>query len=310
MKLSLKQSEKRICDAFQEFITNCKIKNLAPKTIIYYEEGYNAFTNFYEEKNNINTVTKPLINNYILHLRNNTDINNMSINTRLKSLRGFMYYAMKMEYLKKFDIELIKYEKKIKETYSDAELKILLKKPNLKKCLFVEYRTWVIENYLLGTGNRLSTIINIKIEDLDFENNFIAMKVTKNKKQQLIPMSMTLRKILMEYLQFRKGTEEDYLFCTRTGGKLNPGTLQHDISEYNRKRGINKTSIHLFRHTFAKKWILGGGDPFRLQKMLSHSSMDTTRIYVNMFSNDLQQDFNKFDPLEQLQTNKNTIKMR
>ncbi|MCR3761907.1 site-specific integrase, partial [Clostridium felsineum] len=53
-------------------------------------------------------------------------------------------------------------------------------------------------------------------------------------------------------------------------------------------------------HTFAKKWILSGGDIFRLQKILSHSTLDMVRVYVDMFTSDLQKDFSTFNPLDQL----------
>ena len=63
-------------------------------------------------------------------------------------------------------IRFIKEVITVKYGYTDSELNLLLKKPNLKKCEFCEYRNWVITNYLLGTGNRLNTVINIRIEDV------------------------------------------------------------------------------------------------------------------------------------------------
>jgi len=72
--------------------------------------------------------------------------------------------------------------------------------------------------------------------------------------------------------------------------------LQKEIARYNRKRGVEKTSLHMFRHTFAKKWILNGGDIFRLQKLLGHSSLEMVRKYVNMFADDLRKDFDSFNP--------------
>lgn len=71
-----------------------------------------------------------------------------------------------------------------------------------------------------------------------------------------------------------------------------------------------KTGLHRFRHTFAKKWINSGGDIFRLQKILGHSSLDVVRNYVNMFTNDLQDNFNTFSPLENIITDKKFIKIR
>jgi len=163
-----------------------------------------------------------------------------------------------MGYIEPFKITLLKAEKEIKETYTDSELMILLKKPKVSKCRFSEYRDWVFINYILATGNRLKTLINIKIHDIDFDNDTIILKKTKNKNQQIIPISNSLKIILLEYLRYRKGEENDYLFCNAKGEQLTRDSITSSISFYNRSRGIRKTSIHLFRHTFAKNWILNG----------------------------------------------------
>lgn len=59
----------------------------------------------------------------------------------------------------------------------------------------------------------------------------------------------------------------------------------------------------MFRHTFAKKWILNGGDAFSLKKILGYGSMKMVREYVNMFDEDLKKDFNTFNPLEEFNDN-------
>lgn len=311
MKMQKQVRNRKIEEAFKEFIRHCRVKNLSSKTTDYYEECYEAFTKFFSDDMNTSSITKDIIDDYILFLKNNTSMSDISINTRLRGLRAVLYYFMKFEYIKVFKIELIKAEKKVKATYTDAELNLLIKKPNIKKCSFNEYRDWVIISYLLSTGNRASTIVNIKIKDIDFENNIITLEKTKNRRQQLIPISKTLSEILREYLQYRNGETEDYLFCSIYGAKLTVNALEHSIRKYNFRRGVNKGSIHLFRHTFSKKWILAGGDIFRLQKILGHSSLNMVKEYVNMFSDDIEKDFDKFNALEQLQNNKGTyIKMK
>ena len=82
------------------------------------------------------------------------------------------------------------------------------------------------------------------------------------------------------------------------GDKLTKYSLQNTLRRYNTKRGVNKTSAHLFRHTFAKMWILNGGDIFRLQKLLGHSSLDIVKEYIAMFDEDLQRDYEIFNPLD------------
>ncbi|WIF94289.1 tyrosine-type recombinase/integrase [Caminicella sporogenes] len=309
MKIKMQKnfSDKTLKEGFNDFIKYCRIRNLSTATTNYYEMCFYKFTKFYSEDNLISTITKKLIDDYIIYLQQNTECNSVSINTHLRGLRVILYYFMKLEYIPEFKISLLKQQKKIKETYSDAELKLLLEKPNLKKYRFSEYRNWVIINYLLATGNRVNTIVNLKIKDLDFENYYIYIRTTKNKKQQIIPMSRKLANILIEYLQYREGEPDDYLFCNQHGQKLTTNALKLAIRKYNLKRGVMKTSIHLFRHTFAKKWIKAGGDIFRLQKILGHSSLDIVKEYVNMFNEDLVDDFDKLNALDQMSENKNYI---
>jgi len=115
--------------------------------------------------------------------------------------------------------------------------------------------------------------------------------------------------LVYNYLEYRKGDPDDYLFCTIYGKKFQSSSLNTAIRTYNLDRGVSKTSIHLFRHTFAKKWILRGGDSFRLQKILGHSSMKMVREYVNMYDDDLKQGFNDFNPLEEFADNGEYIDM-
>jgi len=266
---------------------------------------------FYDTTLPCESVTKETIYKYIEHLQNKGTVNDVTINSYLRGIRVIFYYFMEMGYMPKFSIRLIKCDKEIKETYTTEELDRLLKKPDVKKTGFAEYRNWVIVNYLLATGNRLRTLINLKWVDVDFQNDLIRLTTTKNRQQQLIPLSSTLKTVLKEYRLYRKGNADDYVFCTQFGEKLQKGGTETAIRRYNHKRGVTKRSIHLFRHTFAKLWILNGGDIFRLQKILGHSSLDIVKEYVNMFSTDLQQNFDEFNPLENIKVKqkRSSIKM-
>lgn len=311
IKLTAPNSKaKTISEGFKEFNRYCRVKNLSEKTLDFYEECLARFCKFYPEEGLLSDITQQTVEEYILFLKTNTGFNSVSINSSLRGLRAILYHFMKTEHVPEFKIQLVKSEKNVKETYTEAELRLLLKKPDIKHCIFTEYRDWVIINYLLSTGNRLNTVINLRIGNIDFENSVIMLEKTKNRKQQVVPLSKTLNKVLAEYVQYRKGELTDYLFCSIYGEKLTPNALGHSIRKYNIKRGVGKTSIHLFRHTFAKNWILAGGDIFRLQKLLGHSSMDIVREYVNMFSDDLQKDFDRFNPLEQIACNGSYITMR
>jgi len=302
-------------EAFGKFIRNCKIKDLSEYTITYYKKSYNYLTKYlkseYDNPENmtIKYISKDVFNDFIYWLKDNYNMKNVTINTRLRGIRALLYYLMEQKYIERFKIDLLRTEKKIKVTYSDQELRRLLKKPNRKECNFAEYRNWVIVNFLLATGIRSRSLINIKIKDIDIEDATVHIKVIKNNRHQLIPLSKNLVHVIDNYIGYRDGENESYLFCTIYGKKMKSSSLNSAIRSYNLSHGVKKTSVHMFRHTFAKKWILNGGDAFRLQKILGHSSMKMVREYVNMYDEDLKKDFNTFNPLEEFNDNGEYINM-
>lgn len=296
--------------AFEEFIKYGTIKNLSNHTLSYYQRTFDKFINFIGEDKPTNIITSDLMGDYILYLKADDNINDITINTHIRGMRAILYYFMRLGYMDKFKIQLIKAEKPIKETYTDSELEILLKKPNLRKCRFTEYRDYVVINYLLATGNRISTVANIKIGDLDFENGLITLTKTKNKRQHIIPMASSLKTVLIEYLQYRGGGLDDYLFPDQWGQQIKVDGLKQAVKRYNRSRGVMRTSCHAFRHTFAKKWILNGGGVLELQHILDHATLEQTREYVNLFATDVQKSFNIYNALDNFIGNKAPITMK
>ena len=152
-------------------------------------------------------------------------------------------------------------------------------------------------NWVLGTGNRASTICDVKIEDVDFKAKEIALAHTKNKKAQIIPLSPALEAALKEYMRiWRK--DGVWLFPNIGEDKLTTNALRQSFSRYCRERGVQHTNIHGLRHNFAKGWVKNNGNMFALQKVLGHSTLDMTRKYVKLFSDDLKEDYELFSPLD------------
>lgn len=300
-------------NAFDEFLRIKQIHNIVPKTMRSYTSSFGYFVEFISENTPCNEITHDTVLGYVEFLRQTREgLSDISLNTYLSCLRVFLYFCMGQGYTKRFSISLIRAEKPLKEVYTDAELEKLLKKPNVKNSSFAEYRNWVLVCYLLGTGNRRKTVCNIKIGDLDFESHEVRLLSVKNKKHYTIPLSPTLEKVLREYLIYRKGTSQDYLFCSVYGQQLTEDGLATCIQKYNTSRGVAKTGLHLFRHTFAKKWILNRGDPFRLKAILGHSTMAMVNEYVTLYGSDLQKDFGVFSPLDNMEImkrNNGTIRM-
>lgn len=293
------------------FLNYSKAKNLSKRTISYYERRFSRFIEFLELHGikKIGQVNNQVVTGFILYLQNRID-NPISINAVLRAIRAVLYYAMKLDYLDEFKIQMLKTPDKVKETYTDDELRILLEKPNLKNCDFVEYRTWVMINWLLSTGNRIRTARNVRIKDIDFNESVVLLRTVKNRKQQIIPLTEKMLNILTEYLQYRGGKPDDFLFSSVYQEKLSTNAVVKAMSRYNKSRGIDKTSSHLFRHTFAKLWIKNGGDIFRLQKILGHSSLDMVKNYVNMFSADLKDNFEGYNPINNFYSKKSRLKLK
>jgi integrase/recombinase XerD len=214
-----------------------------------------------------------------------------------------MYYAMENKIITPFSITVHAAATDIKDVYTTAEIKRLLKKPVNDN--FEEYRNWVVVNYLLGTGNRINTIINLKVKDIDFEDGFININTQKNGKSMRIGLVPKLSRILSEYILRCRTTddgevlENEYLFCNRFGEQITRHGLSKAIAHYNQSRGVYKTSIHLFRHTYAKLWITSGGDLINLQKNLGHSTLVMVQHYSNLYSTDVKREMEKHSALSQ-----------
>ena len=119
-----------------------------------------------------------------------------SLNSRIRGLRVFFKFCAEREYMEPITLKLMKEDETIKEPYTEAEPRRLLKRPEGNS--WVEWRTWASINYLISTGNRASTLLNVKIADVDFENMTIRLVKTKNRKQQIIPLSPALKQILLD----------------------------------------------------------------------------------------------------------------
>lgn len=123
-----KKSNLSIEDAFELFIRKCKTKNLTDLSTSSYQKKMIHFYEFVDKGDPIESITKDTVDDYILWLRENTETNDITINSYLRSVRAFLYFCMKNKYIPTFKIQLIKAEKKIKETYTDEELIRLLEK--------------------------------------------------------------------------------------------------------------------------------------------------------------------------------------
>lgn len=298
-KITMKrEQDMTIGEGLRSYLRWCKLNNYSEDTLKFYEEQIHLFSLFYDLDKPLSELTCETVEDYTLYLRDK-NLASTTIHCYMRGFKTIVTHLMRKGMIDSFDIVVPKSESVIKEVYTEAELKKLLKKPNLKTCKFIEYRNWVIVNYLLGTGQRRKTVVNIKIGDLDLVNKLVRIRVVKNKKPVILPLTNALVNILDEYLSYRGGEADDYLFCGKDGKPITSDALTNTIRKYNISRGVDKTSVHLFRHTFAYMSAKNDMEILRLQQLMCHSKIDTTQRYLRCFGfDDLQENYELYNPLE------------
>jgi len=283
------------CNKYLEY---CRQRNLRQGTINHYRQSYVQFFKFFEPDTPIEEIDEDAYKRYVLHLRSTLN-NDVSINSYLRDFITTMHYLMNEGYIQSYKMQAIKVDKSHIETYNEQELQLLLKKPNIKKCSFIEYQAWVMTNFLFSTAVRQRSLMFIKVKDIDFDNNVVYVNVTKNRKPLIVPLNQTMVNILREYLKYRNHkTDDDYLFCNVFGQQLVKSTCYHMLYEYNKRRGVKTTGIHRYRHTFAKQWILSGGNVVSLSQLLGHSSLEITQNYIHLLVSDVAKQVDEINVLD------------
>lgn len=291
------------------YLDNCRARNLREGTINHYRQSYVQFAKFFDMKMPVSEIDEKLYQKYVVFLRETLN-NDISINSYLRDFITTMHFLMREGYVPQFKMQTIRVDRSSVETYSETELTTLLKKPNIKKCSFTEYQCWVITNFLFSTAVRQRSLMNIRVKDIDFDNNVVYVTVTKNRKTLIVPFNKTMGSILQEFLKYRQHkSSDDFLFCNVFGNPLTKSTSYHMLYEYNKRRGVETTGIHRYRHTFAKQWILNGGNVVTLSKMLGHSSLQITQNYINLLVSDVAKEVETLNLLDKF-TTQQRIKMR
>lgn len=288
-----------IGEAFEEFVHQKEAQNKSLSTLRNYRQSMGYFLDFfdYTEDTPLNEVTASNFYEWG-HTLKLDGVRISSINHYIRDVRTFFYWCMDIDrgYIeKRFKIEELKGQEELPKMFTDEELELLLEKPK-RNDSFTEWRTWAIVNWVLATGNRAATICDAKVVDIDYKKMEITLGHTKNRKAQVIPLSQSLATILKEYT--RRYKISHWLFPNVGMEQLTTNALAHSFSNYCKDKGVSRTNIHGLRHNFAKIWIRNNGNHFTLQRMLGHSTLEMTRHYVRLFTEDMKEDFDKYNPLD------------
>lgn len=301
-------SYKSVAEVFEDFVISQTAQGLSPVTLTNYRHHFHSISRHLDTSQSMDTLTKSKLEAMVVSMRQSGLAHN-SISSYCRVLRTFLGWCER-EGMTVPPMPHIKDKETVKESYTDEELEAILKRPN-KNCSFCEYRNWVVVNFLMNCGCRASTIRNIQNQDVDLDTRQIIFRHNKNGKIQTVPLCSVMVSILREYMAVRKGKSDDYLFCDQYGGMLSMNALRLAVARHNQSRGVSKTSTHLYRHTFARKYLVDcGGDAFMLQKLLGHSTLKMTKHYCAIYDADIAKNFDRFSPLAQMNQPKEKIKRR
>lgn len=297
--MKLKIREMTFLEAFQEFIITKKSEGCATRTLESYVGTFYRFAKCIDSGVHVSDLTTEDFRTAVARIAD-SGISPNSVRSYTAGMKSFLSWCHE-EGLCDAEIALFQGRESVPECYSVAELQKLLKRPNMKKCDFAELRNWTIINLLVNNGCRASTITHIQIRDVELDQHYILARHMKRRKSITIPLSDRMVMILREYLRHRGGGPEDWLFPTETGQQLQPAGLRSAITRYNHSRGVARTGIHKFRNTFARLYLIEcSGDALKLQRLLGHSTLDMTKHYVKLFSQDLIDEFRNDSPLDHL----------
>ena len=162
-------------------------------------------------------------------------------------------------------------------------------------------RNKAIIEVLFSCGLRVSELVNLKLSNIFFEEEFVRV-VGKGSKERLVPISpKAIRELRYWFidrdrLKIKKG-EEDYVFLNRRGAHLTRTMILIMLKRLAEEAGIQKTiSPHTLRHSFATALLEGGADLRVIQALLGHESIGTTEIYTHIDTTTLRQEILEHHP--------------
>lgn len=274
-------------------------KGYSVNTIKSYINDLSIYINYLDEHNidafkaTYEDITKYL--KYIKEKDERTISHNISV---LRSFYKFLILEEKVKVSPMEKIDLPKLSKKLPSVLSVEEVDKLL---NIDLNTMYDYRNKAMLELLYATGLRVSELINLKIEDVDLDSDFVKT-LGKGSKMRIVPFGDYALKYLKEYIynyrsMFFKKDVLEYLFLNNHGKKMTRQGFFKILKGIALKQGIDKEiSPHTLRHSFATHLLNGGADLRSIQEMLGHSSLSTTQIYTNISREELKKNYQNTHP--------------
>ncbi len=284
--------------AKQQFLNHLELeRNLSSNTIKAYASDLDILSSAIENTDDLNLSNIQKVINK--HKSDHSDKSVLRLTACLKSFLKFLYLEKIISQDLASLIESISSTFTLPKTLDVQTVISLIEgiKPENSKLI----RDRLIFEFLYGTGCRISELVNIDLQDIDFEANVIKIRFGKGSKQRLIPLGSNLKKSIESYvIQVRSNLVKskicDSLLLNARGQRLSRQSIWMVISNYAKEYGIKDLTPHTLRHAFATHLLEGGADVRVVQELLGHSSINTTQIYTHVTVDKLRETFIQTHP--------------
>ncbi len=273
-------------DIVEKFLNYLTVeKGLSPNTLEAYNRDLKKFTKHLEENGQkLQSFNRNDIVSFISSLRDNGN-QTATLARNISTLRTFSRFLLLEGILKEDPVENLstpKGWKRIPRIIGTEEVSILLNTPEGKK---LSLRDRAMLEIIYSSGLRASEVINIKLEDINFEAGFITV-VGKGSKERIVPISHVTLGTLQLYIEESRPEilgkrTSPYLFLAKGGKPMTRQRLWQLTKTYSKDLSI-ELSPHMLRHCFASHMLDNGADLRALQKMLGHTDISTTQIYTKV----------------------------
>ncbi len=327
--LARRRANTTIAYALEDFIADHEGGNHSPKTIQWHRNALTLLCHFLGEERTITLVAEvdaPDISAWFAYLRKTPGgrgkmRGERTIQTCARSARAFFHWLVRRETIDRnpFDrvvfpkvgkpliriIEPEEFEKLLQACTPDHEVGPMVDRAAARNRAIL----WV----LYDTGIRLSELCGLQVEDFDRKHGLIVVK-GKGSKERRIALGGNCLRNLLYYLDRHRPDEEelaewgsageDHFFLSETRRPITVNGITLLFARLRKRSGITgkRISPHIFRHTFAIRYLINGGDPFSLQDLLGHEDLSTVKMYMHMNDTTLQEQKRKFSPGDHLPT--------
>lgn len=276
-------------------------KKYSDLTVESYKTETKKYLDYFKEKNiKISNIANKNIKEYLTFIKSE-NMSDRSLAHNVSVLRTFYKFLLIEKLIEKNPTEFLELPKLKKS------LPTVLSKEEIEKLLDINlfdnfsYRNKAMLELMYSTGLRVSELVNLKLNNIDFDSCIIKT-IGKGNKERIIPISDYALYYLKIYINEYRGSMmkkniHDYVFVNNHGKEMTRQGFFKIIKNIAAQKNI-QTSIspHTLRHSFATHLLDYGADLRSIQEMLGHLNLSTTQIYTHVSSEHLKENYNSSHP--------------